>query len=338
MPYTLAHPLYAVPLKKAAPRYLCTTGLLLGSMAPDLEYFVAFESNKTFGHSIQGFVLLGLPLCTAFAIAFHRLMKPALVKLLPSSLGLSKFARDHSSPWELATGRDWFVFLSSLFIGFLSHMFMDAWTHTDTFIVHHLPWLAERIYGEAVYHWLQFGLSALGLGAAMLYGWWKWSRWRKRRSEPLSAEQRAYRWGMRLAAAAIAAVLFLLKLKSGPTMHGYGFTTVAPVSALAVGWFVAAALYYAAMQQRLAQLIGLLGLFGLSVIAFQLAQRLPFTSIFPYLGWIETIGLRLGSARWELAVWIGFIWIWSFFIIAISLQRKVRRLRGIESKQAYPSI
>ncbi|GEM_PF-292790 len=335
MPYTLAHPLYAVPLKKVAPRYLCTTGLLLGSMAPDLEYFVAFESNKSFGHSLQGFILLGLPLCTAFAIAFHRLMKPALVKLLPSTLGLNKFARDHSTAWSLTTGRDWFLFLCSLFIGFMSHRFMDAWTHNHTIFVQQIPWLREHIKGEYVYHWLQYGLSVLGLGAALLYGLWKWSRWRRRRSEPLSGEHRAYRWGMRLAVAAIATVLFMLKLKSGPSAHGYGFTTVAPVSSLAVGWFIAAALYYAAVQQRLAQMLGLLALFAMSVIAFPLAQQLPSTSIFHHLGWIETIGQRLGTARWELAVWIGFIWIWSLFIIAISIQRQVRRRDAYFAEQSH---
>ncbi|MBJ6364072.1 DUF4184 family protein [Paenibacillus sp. GCM10012307] len=333
MPYTLAHPLYAVPLKHLAPRYLCTTGLLLGSMAPDLEYFVAFESNKTIGHSVAGFFLLGLPLCTAFAIAFHRLMKPSLVQLLPSAFGLDKFAREHAAPWGLRTGRDWLLFIFSLFIGFWTHIFMDALSHRNSFIVTRIPFLQKYIHGEFVYHWLQYALSILGLGVIFVYLLIKWSRWSSTRREPFAADQVRFRWGMRLLVFAISGVLFFIKLKSDPSMTGYGFTMVAPISSLAVGWFVASALQFAVIQQKLAQLMGLLGVFAGSVVAFQLAQKLPFTSVYQHLGWVETILNKLGPARWELAVWIGFIWLWSFIIIAISMQRQLRSRRPYAFEQ-----
>ncbi|SEP14833.1 DUF4184 family protein [Paenibacillus sp. OV219] len=54
MPFTFAHPAYALPLKFINPRYLSATGLVLGSMAPDFEYFLTLEPHQTIGHSFSG--------------------------------------------------------------------------------------------------------------------------------------------------------------------------------------------------------------------------------------------------------------------------------------------
>lgn len=178
---------------------------------------------------------------------------------------------------------------------------MDAWSHRNSFIVSHIPFLQKHMHGEFVYHWLQYGLSVFGLGVMFAYLLIKWSRWRSTRSEPLSADQVRFKWGMRLLVLAISSVLFIIKLKSGPNMHGYGFSMVAPVSSLAVGWFVASALHYAAIQQRMAQLMGLLAVFAGSVVAFQLAQRLPLTSVYQHLGGLKrlatSLALPVGSLR-----------------------------------------
>ena len=102
MPFTFSHPLYAVPLHRAAPKWLSITGLLLGSMAPDLEYFAAMESYRTIGHTLTGFVLLGLPLSIALAFAFHLVLKPVLSKFMPSVWGLDQFVQSLTrGKWEI---------------------------------------------------------------------------------------------------------------------------------------------------------------------------------------------------------------------------------------------
>jgi hypothetical protein len=87
MPFTLSHPLFAAPLKKMLP-FLSTTGLILGSMSPDLEYFIAMQPFRSIGHSIEGFFLLILPVCIAFACGFHNIIKPSLPELLPKIGGI----------------------------------------------------------------------------------------------------------------------------------------------------------------------------------------------------------------------------------------------------------
>src|SRR5690606_35593602 len=128
-----SHPAFAAPLKKLVPS-LSMTGLVLGSMAPDLEYFVAFETLRTIGHTYLGFLLMHIPLCIAFALAYHRLFKPTLPLLLPSIGRMDRLASpDPASRWELRTWRHRVRFLVSLFIGFLTLLFMDGLTHRHTF-------------------------------------------------------------------------------------------------------------------------------------------------------------------------------------------------------------
>src|SRR5690606_4978909 len=132
MPFTFAHPLFALPLKRLAPGRLRATGLALGSMAPDLEYFARMETAQTIGHTYTGFFLMHLPVCAALALVAHRLLLPTLPLLMPAAGGLHRFGGS-IQPRPLRSSADWLHFTISLFIGFLTHLFMDGWTHGHTF-------------------------------------------------------------------------------------------------------------------------------------------------------------------------------------------------------------
>ncbi|MBA2937416.1 DUF4184 family protein [Paenibacillus sp. CGMCC 1.16610] len=129
MPFTFAHPTYAFPIKLISPRWLSTTGLVLGSMAPDFEYFLALEPHQVIGHSFAGLFLQGIPLCLLFAYLFHFYVKESLVLHLPSILNINRRGYDLLSSWRLRTFSDWFVYVLSVIIGFLSHITLDAFTH-----------------------------------------------------------------------------------------------------------------------------------------------------------------------------------------------------------------
>jgi hypothetical protein len=62
MPFTFAHPVVVLPLGKIWGKLFSLTGLVLGSMAPDFIYFIHFRPDSGYGHCIQGFFLLNLPL------------------------------------------------------------------------------------------------------------------------------------------------------------------------------------------------------------------------------------------------------------------------------------
>lgn len=176
MPFTLAHPLYAVPLRRLLPK-LSVTGLALGSMAPDMEYFAAMQPYRSIGHSFEGFFLIGLPMCIASAFAYHRVIAPQLHRLLPSIGGFDEFLRGRVLSWRMADAKDWIYFFLSLFIGFCSHLFMDHWTHSGGSFVLMFPALQSMIGGYPAHHW-QHSLSALGLAIPLLYVLKRWRQWR----------------------------------------------------------------------------------------------------------------------------------------------------------------
>jgi len=242
MPHTFAHPFFAAPLKKLAPRPLRASGLVLGSMAPDFEYFAAMEPYRTIGHTLPGFFLVCLPLCAAAALVIERLLLPTLPLLLPSAGGLDRFAAERLRMRPLAKAGDWLAFLVSAFIGFLTHLFMDGWTHGHTYFTNRFAWLHGPGIGRFVlYESLQFVFSALGAGAIALYVFLRWRAWRSESGgggssvHPLGDKRR-----FRMIVAAVAALALSGKALIHPPGYWLGAAVIAPFTALAVGWMIAA--------------------------------------------------------------------------------------------------
>jgi len=243
MPHTFAHPFFAAPLKRLYPRGLRATGLALGSMAPDFEYFAAMEPYRTIGHTLPGFVLVCLPLSAAAAIVIERLLLPTMPLLLPSAGGLDRFAAERLHLRPLAKAGDWLAFTVSLFIGFLTHLFMDGWTHGHTYFTNRFDWLHGAGIGRFVlYESLQFVFSALGAGAIALYVFARWRAWRSANAGAAGtpvhspAEKRRFRRTVTAAAAFALAAKVLID----PPGYWPGAAIVAPCTALVVGWMIAA--------------------------------------------------------------------------------------------------
>ncbi|MBB3110045.1 uncharacterized membrane protein YvlD (DUF360 family) [Paenibacillus phyllosphaerae] len=169
MPFTFAHPAFAFPLKFIRPRWFSVTGLVLGSMSPDFEYFLALEPHQTIGHSFSGLLIQAIPLSILFAFLFHVVVKRTMVLHLPSVLDLNRRAYGLLSGWGLGTAREWLIFLMSVIIGFLTHVGLDSFTHEGGYMVKQLPWLqSNAIFDLPVYKLMQHGLSLLGLSAILI--------------------------------------------------------------------------------------------------------------------------------------------------------------------------
>ena len=52
MPFTFSHPAIILPLKKLPKKYISMTGLIVGSIAPDFEYFLRMKSK--YSHTMSG--------------------------------------------------------------------------------------------------------------------------------------------------------------------------------------------------------------------------------------------------------------------------------------------
>ncbi|WP_168119547.1 DUF4184 family protein [Paenibacillus sp. HB172176] len=165
MPFTFAHPAFAFPLKWINRKYVSLTGLTLGSMAPDMEYFLHFEPYRSIGHTLPGFFRQAIPLSIIFAIVFHLIVKKSLALHLPSAFHLNHRAYHMLGEWRMNSVASWLIFLISLFIGFVSHLTVDSFTHSSGFFAMHFPSLKfTMIMDRPLYKLLQYGFSLLGLG------------------------------------------------------------------------------------------------------------------------------------------------------------------------------
>lgn len=130
MPFTPAHPAIVLPLIRS--RYFSATGLIVGSLSPDFEYFFKMSVDSIYSHSKTGLLYFDLPVTLLLALLFHQLVKTNLIGNLP--LILQKRFQDavHFNFLQYLK-KNWWIFLYSSLIGAGSHIFWDSFTHNNRF-------------------------------------------------------------------------------------------------------------------------------------------------------------------------------------------------------------
>jgi hypothetical protein len=176
MPITPAHTIAAWPLRRIVPQ-LPLSALVIGTMSPDYEYFLRLAPVTRVAHTPAGLVLFCIPVSMAVWFVWRRLVRPALVPLLPP--GLARALGPASASWALA--------LVAVFLGALSHVAWDSFTHQNDWAVRALPVLRTQPVPDLIalpwYKLLQYGSSVGGL---LLIVFWiaTWIR-----SQPASARE-----------------------------------------------------------------------------------------------------------------------------------------------------
>ncbi|MCY6371486.1 DUF4184 family protein [Clostridium ganghwense] len=172
MPFTFTHPAIVIPVKKKWTSLFCFTALVIGSMAPDFEYFIRFIPIGTMGHTAAGFFYLNLPLCLLIAYIFHYIVKKPFIINLPNPIDkwYYSFAVER---WGIKSIRDFIVFTYSALIGMASHVFWDSFTHKTGFFVNMFSLLRKPIYimnhKIPVYKFLQHGSTLIGMMIILIY-------------------------------------------------------------------------------------------------------------------------------------------------------------------------
>src|SRR6185295_14226025 len=114
MPFTfLAHQAPVLPLKLLRPAHVSGTALVIGSMAPDFEYFIRGQPFSTISHTLVGQVVFCLPLTFLVGWLVRDLLGPLLGRFRPTTPILSV------------------RYLACALAGSLSHVAWDGFTHGD---------------------------------------------------------------------------------------------------------------------------------------------------------------------------------------------------------------
>ena len=54
MPFTFSHPALILPLKYFPNKWFSLTGLVIGSLTPDFEYFLRMRIKSVYSHTLEG--------------------------------------------------------------------------------------------------------------------------------------------------------------------------------------------------------------------------------------------------------------------------------------------
>ena len=170
MPFTLSHTVAVLPVSKR--NWASATGLFIGSMVPDFEYFFRLRVFGIYGHTFWGMFWFDLPVAILLAYAFHYLVKPVLLPNLPPVLQ-RKWSGWNDFNWHGFVKQNWIIVIVSVLFGTATHLLWDAFTHNNTIIVRAIPALSAQVdlgFEEyPVWHLLQQISSAAGLIILIFY-------------------------------------------------------------------------------------------------------------------------------------------------------------------------
>ena len=175
MPFTFSHPAIVLPLTVLPKRWISSTGLIVGSMTPDFEYFLRMRIKSDFSHTLDGLFWFDLPLGLALTFIFHNIVRNSLLDNLPHFLKI-RFSTFTTFNWNMHVRVHWYVVLFSLFLGSASHVLWDGFTHLSGYFFDSMPVLTGSVdlLGQSIpgYKVLQHVSTVIGALVIALYVYW----------------------------------------------------------------------------------------------------------------------------------------------------------------------
>lgn len=144
MPFTFSHPAIVLPLTYLPKEWFSLTGLVIGSLTPDFEYFLRMRIKSNFSHTVDGLFWFDLPLGILLAFLFHNIVHDSLFDNLPTVLK-SRFSAFRQFYWNAHFKKNWFIVIISILIGAASHIFWDSFTHSHGYFVEAIPALTKSV-------------------------------------------------------------------------------------------------------------------------------------------------------------------------------------------------
>ena len=165
MPFTLSHPAIILPLIARHSKWFSTTGLIVGSIIPDFEYFIRMKIQSLYSHTLPGLFFFNLPAALVVCFLFHVIIRDSLLDNLPLIIK-SRFSSFQNFEWINYFKHHVWIVILSIIIGTVSHLLWDAFTHEIGYFVLKLTYLRHIIYlhgnGVPVYKICQHASTLIG--------------------------------------------------------------------------------------------------------------------------------------------------------------------------------
>ena len=144
MPFTFSHPAIVLPLTFLPRKWFSFSGLVIGSLTPDFEYFLRMRIKSNYSHTIDGLFWFDLPLGLILAFLFHNIVRDRLFDNMPTFFK-SRFLTFKLFEWNKYFKKNWLVVTISVLIGAASHIFWDSFTHDHGYFVKIIPALQNSV-------------------------------------------------------------------------------------------------------------------------------------------------------------------------------------------------
>jgi len=142
------------------------SAVLIGTFAPDFEYFLRLAPDRGFGHTPKGILELSFPLAILVLWIFHTFVKVPVTGLLPN--GIRHRLRTHLGRFSFR-GTKRFVWIGvSVLLGIGTHVLWDSITHPYYWPYRHWALLRQTVqipaFGTVRYFKLfQHGSTVIGI-------------------------------------------------------------------------------------------------------------------------------------------------------------------------------
>jgi hypothetical protein len=233
MPFTFSHPAIVLPLTFLPRHWFSLTGLIIGSLTPDFEYFMRMRIESNYSHTFGGIFWFDIPLGIILAYIFHHIVRDRLFDNLPTVLR-SRLSRFQHFDWHSYFKTNWLVVLISVFIGAVSHLFWDSFTHDHGYFVQNIPALTNTMdilgFQVLVLKILQHASTFVG-GLVILFAFFRLTP-----DKDVTGKLNLFYWGI---FTTLTLTIIVLRLFNGLDINQYGNVIVTAISAGLISLIVA---------------------------------------------------------------------------------------------------
>jgi hypothetical protein len=236
MPLTFSHPAIVLPLKYLPKRWISLTGLVIGSVTPDFEYFARMKVSSIYSHTWFGLLWFDLPVGLLLCFVYHDIVKGTSISHLPKALR-SRFEQYNALDWNNHFIKNSLVIILSILVGSTSHLFWDSFTHVTGYFV--VLWDMVKpisLFGieMPLYKLVQHCSTLIG-GIVILAAIYKMP------NRPISKP--AIIWPYWFTAIGVALSITALRIVFGLSIHQYWNILVTAISAMILGIILTSLLF-----------------------------------------------------------------------------------------------
>src|SRR5436190_2277820 len=151
---TLAHPAAVLPLRRVG---LPMSGLVAGSVVPDVPVFLEWHRGYDLTHSLLGILVIDVALAYCVLLVWFPFVRDPLADMAPEQV------RSRLAERARLTRRQWLLVAPAASVGAATHFLWDSFTHPGRWGPNHIEWLRAEHVGLEGLRWSQYVSGVIGL-------------------------------------------------------------------------------------------------------------------------------------------------------------------------------